>query len=58
MSSEDASARSKTGARASVGGDPRLEPARRRRIAVTAAVLALVAVGFYVAFILFTAAHG
>ncbi len=57
MSTEDATGQHRCAAGAP-GGDPRLEPGRRRRIAVTAAVLAAVAVGFYVAFILFTAAHG
>jgi hypothetical protein len=40
------------------GADPRRDPARRRRIALTAVVLGAVAVGFYGAFIAFTAAQG
>lgn len=58
MSSDDASARGHKTVGAPNEGDPRRQPRRRRRIAVTAAVLGAVAVGFYVAFILFTAAHG
>ncbi len=58
MSSDDTTTQGETGPAGRRGGDPRAEPGRRRRIAVTAAVLGAVAVGFYTVFILVTAAQG